>query len=208
MHREPCATCPTERGDWLSGEAITRPADKVVGKLSEQDEHLLGLEVFLVSLGETQSLFTAFDGCFGSAATAVVGVQGGQQGSSRFVCLSMRVVRQPEEHLIGQVEDQDVIAPLAILPESANAQLAGGSVVHMDFFNPTDFSVGYLRVRMPGRHRPAQLLSTPPIFNLYQDMEVAAQQPVDIFVAPPPPSTRRMVRLRKPGFKPKTLSAS
>jgi hypothetical protein len=95
------------------------------------------------------------------------------------------VFRQPEEHFVGQVEDQDVIAPFAILLESANAQLAGWLVVPMGLFNPTDFPVGYLRVWMPCRHRPTQLLSTPPIFYLYQDMEVAAQQPVDIFVATP-----------------------
>ena len=86
----------------------------------------------------------------------------------------------PEELGVRQVEDQDAIAPTAVLLPHAQGQLTSCPFVGMQFFHPTYFSIAGLGVQVPNSDRPGHYARSLPVLDFARDETVSLQEPVDV----------------------------
>jgi len=109
-----------------SREIVSRSNDDIVGQLSEQHQHLLGGKGMFVPTRQSESLLIALVLGFDATPTAIVRMSGGE---GHRLCVQRRgdgLSEQMKQHGIRQVENQDVITPLAGGLVLADRQLARG----------------------------------------------------------------------------------
>lgn len=166
-----------------SSQAITSPSDQVVSQLRQQHQHFLGGQAFLVALGYAQSFFTPAQAGFRRAAAIVVSSHRGPE-NSRWDGVGRRCLAGHLKELgIGQIEDQDVIAPLAILLAVTQTHLTSRLVISVGGGHPTDLSMRYLGVWIPPANRPTQLGRPAAMLDFAQEQVATVEQPVEVLIA-------------------------
>src|SRR5262245_56294507 len=144
------------------GQIIARPDHEVMRQLRQQNQHLLRDKFALVAVCQAQTLLVTFVLRLEASAASVISVQGGQRSLLRCWRTRHRAVGQTKERRISECGENQTMAPLPIALRRPHQQLACRAIKAEWLFDPTDLTVGNLRISESFADRSTQFVGAPP----------------------------------------------
>src|SRR4029453_17021027 len=164
------------------GQIIARPDHEVMRQLCQQNQHLLRDKFALVAVCQVQTLLVTFVLRLETSAPSVISVQGGQRSLLRCWLTRHRAAGQTKEHCISECGEDQTIAPLPSALRRPHQQLACGGIKAEWLFDPSELTVGNLRISEPFADRSTQFVGAPPTGQLDQEMIALSKHPVYVGV--------------------------